>query len=296
MADGRIKLQALLILVAGAALCPAMNGHAFQKLLANAGAMEADPSSERPFAHEAPAIAPGTEKSKIPEVSVLRKGAAHKLPIEKTQLAQTKNKPTSMAKLATDTALIQGFQATVNSATSKVTSHVGSGVGGSTMGQAASTFSGLLGQRKPKLTYVWAVAHPASANLLREDVPQFSVNFSSVPGINPEEYEPAIVKLTPAQNSLRLVGATQGKEDAISSSAVDWEMYSGFVEDSVKIQSHKIGPGQYQISPASPLLPGEYGVVFRPVSSKKKFSGGDVSRYQGDGMMFDSVWSFQIPQ
>ena len=41
---------------------------------------------------------------------------------------------------------------------------------------------------------------------------------------------------------------------------------------------------------------GEYAVVLRPISKSKKFSGGDVARAQGDGMVFDSVWSFQIPQ
>lgn len=116
-----------------------------------------------------------------------------------------------------------------------------------------------------------------------------SVTFLSVPGINPDEFEPAIVKLTPAQNALRLVGATRGKEDALSNSAVEWEVYSGFLEDRVKIQSQKLGPGQYRISPASALLPGEYGVVLRPISKNKKFSGGDVARAQGEGLMFDSV-------
>jgi len=42
------------------------------------------------------------------------------------------------------------------------------------------------------------------------------------------------------------------------------------------------------------LVPGEYGVVLRPLSKSKKFSGGDVARAQGEGLMFDSVWSFQI--
>ena len=55
-----------------------------------------------------------------------------------------------------------------------------------------------------------------------------------------------------------------------------------------------VGPGQYQISSVTPLLPGEYGIVLRPVSKDKKFSGGDVARAQGDGLMFDAAWSFQV--
>ncbi|MBZ5700651.1 MAG: hypothetical protein LAN84_02255 [Acidobacteriia bacterium] len=353
IADRKMKLPVLLILVLSAALGPVMIGQESHKPLTNADvikmvknglpesviissiqssaarfdlspnglislhkagvsqktmdAMMAAGGSKPPAEAAAPSVAekappseaappPGKTKSRVPVVSIVQNGVAQKIPVEKTQLAQTKNKPTSMAKLATDTAMIQGLQATVNTATGEMARHVSSPVAGSALGQAgAGAFSSILGQRKPKVTYVWAIPNPASTNVLSTDAPQVSVNFSSVPGVNPDEFEPAIVKLTPAQNAFRLVGATQGKEDALSNSSVEWEIYSGFLEDHVKIQSQKLGPGQYQISPASPLLPGEYGVVLRPVSKSKKFSGGDVVRYQGEGMMFDSVWSFQVP-
>lgn len=241
-----------------------------------------------------PVPSPAKAKSRMPIVSILQNGAEQRLPLEKTQLAQTKNKPTSMGKMAADTAMVQGMQATMNTATSQVASHMGAA--GGTLGQVGGSFSSILGQRKPEITYVWGLRNPASAAVLSGDTPQVSVNFATVPGINPDEFEPALVKLTPAQNTCRLVGATRGKEDALSNSAVDWQIYSGFVEDRVKIQSQKLGPGQYQISPASALLPGEYGVVLRPISKAKKFSGGDVARAQGDGLMFDAVWSFQISE
>jgi len=237
---------------------------------------------------------PPQTKSKIPVVFLLQNGAWQKVTVEKAQLAQTKTKPTSMAKLAADTALIQGFQATMSSASAEVASHIGSRTAGSALGQAGGVFSGVLAQRKPKITYVWAIANPSSSNVLQEDTPEFAVSFAGVPGVNADDFEPAIVKLTPSQNAFRLVGATQGKEDATSSVSADWEIYSGFLEERVKVQSQKIGDGQYQISPASPLAAGEYAVVVRPTSKSKKFSGGDVARYQGEGMMFDSVWSFQV--
>lgn len=250
----------------------------------------ASPSGKTSPNESAPS--PTKTKSRMPVVSILQNGAEQRLPLEKTQLAQTKNKPTSMAKMAADAAMVQGMQATMNTATSQVASHMGAA--GGTLGQVGGAFSNILGQRKPETTYVWGLPNPASTSVLSEDTPQVSLNFATVPGINPDEFEPAIVKLTPAQNTCRLVGATRGKEDALSTSAVDWQIYSGFVEDRVKIQSQKLGPGHYQISPSSPLLPGEYGVVLRPISKGKKFSGGDVARAQGDGLMFDAVWSFQI--
>jgi hypothetical protein len=264
-----------------------------QAMMAASG--KGGPAAAPPVAAAAPtpAAPPAAKKSRLPAISIMQNGAEQKLPLEKTQLAQTKNKPVSMAKLAADTAMLQGMQATMNSATAQVASHLGS-MTGSTLGQVGGAFSGVLSQRKPEVTYVWGIANPISSTVLQTDTPQVSLDFSMVPGINPDEFEPALVKLTPAQNALRLVGATRGKEDALSSSATDWEIYSGFVEDRVKIQSQKLSPGHYQISPATPLLPGEYGVVLRPISKNKKFSGGDVARSQGDGLMFNSVWSFQV--
>ena len=76
--------------------------------------------------------------------------------------------------------------------------------------------------------------------------------------------------LTPAQNSCRLVGATQGEEDARSDNAVDWGVYSAFVEDRVLVNLEKVAEGDYNISPP-PLLPGEHAVVLRPVSKAKGF-------------------------
>jgi hypothetical protein len=129
---------------------------------------------------------------------------------------------------------------------------------------------------------------------LQTSSPAFSVDFANMPGVSPDEFEPAIVKLTPAQNTCRIVGATQGKENAQSSAAADWQIYSSFLEERVAVNAQKIKTGRYKISPSSPLLPGEYAVVLRPVSKSKTFSGGDVARGQGDGLMFDAVWSFQI--
>jgi hypothetical protein len=101
------------------------------------------------------------------------------------------------------------------------------------------------------------------------------------------------VKLTPAQNTCRIVGATQAKADASASPAADWQVYSHYLEERVKADPQKLGAGKFNLS-TTQLLPGEYGLVLRPVSKDKKFSGGEVARAQGDGLMFDAIWTFQI--
>lgn len=255
-------------------------------------AAAAAPESAPPPAQPTPAAAP--TQSIMPTVSVMLNGASQQLALEKTQLAETKTKPTSMTSLAADSVVTQAMQAGVNTATMSAVSHMNSMAGASTIEQAGGIFSSVMARRKPTVTYVWGVPGPASSNILPTLSPLFAVNFSNTPGVNPEDFEPAIVKLTPAQNTCRIVGATQGKEDMSASATSDWQIYSKFLEERVTVNAQKMGKGQYQLSPSSALLPGEYAIVLRPISKSKKFSGGDVARAQGDGLMFDSVWSFQI--
>jgi hypothetical protein len=240
------------------------------------------------------ADAPPVSKSRMPKLYLQKGSALQELPLEKTQLAETKAKPSSMKSLAGDSAVTQAMTAGVNTATYSAATHMNSGIGGSTVQQAGGIVSGIMSRRKPTVTYVWGVPNPASTNVLQTLSPAFSVDFSRTPGINAADYEPAIVKLTPAQNTCRIVGATEGKEDARSSPAADWQVYSHFLEERVPVKSEKLEAGKYKISPAAELFFGEYAVVLRPISRSKKFSGGDVARAQGDGLMFDALWTFKI--
>jgi hypothetical protein len=232
----------------------------------------------------------------MPKVYVVRAGASQELPLEKTHLAETKAKPSSMKSLAADSAVTQAMQAGIDTAAYGTAVHMNSAIAGASVAQAGGVFSGIMAHRQPKVTYVWGVAGPASATVLKTIVPEFRVDFSRTPGINPDDYEPAMVKLTPAQNSCRIVGATQGNEDEGSSAAADWRIYSHFLEERVASKPDKIKSGEYKLSAGSELLPGEYAVVLRPVSKEKTFSGGDIARGQGDGLMFDALWSFQIAE
>ncbi len=242
---------------------------------------------------EAPPAIPQS-KSRMPKLNVMNAGSTRELPLEKTQLAETKTKPSSMKSLASDSVVTQAMQSGVNEAAMNASMHMNSGIGGESVQQAGSIFSTVMAHRQPKTTYVWGVPGPASSNVLQSASPAFTIDFSRVLGVTPDDYAPAIVKLTPAQNTCRIIGATQGKADARSSPAADWQIYSNFLEERVNSQVQKLAPGKYKISPASELAAGEYGVVLRPVTKTKPFSGGDVARGQGDGLMFDAIWTFQI--
>lgn len=232
-------------------------------------------------------------KTRMPRVQIMQGSTSQDLKLEKTQLAQTKNKPSSMKNLAADSVVTQAMQAGINTASWDMAAHMNSAVGGSTVQTAGSIVSGMLAHRPPTVTYVWGVPGPASSNVLHTVTPTFSVDYSRAAGVNPEDFEPAVVKLTPAQNTCRIVGATQGRADAGASPAADWQVYSHYLEEPVTVTPQKLGPGKYRITTPE-LAPGEYGLVLRPISKTKKFSGGDVARAQGDGLMFDAIWTFQI--
>jgi hypothetical protein len=189
-------------------------------------------------------------KSHMPKLYVTNGGASQELALEKTQLAETKTKPSSMKSLAGDSAVTQAMQSGINTAAYSAATHINSGIGGSAVQQAGSVFSGVLSHRTPTVTYVWGVPSPTSTNVLQTVSPSFALDFSRAIGINADDYEPTIVKLTPAQNTCRIVGATQGKADLRSSPAADWQMYSHFLEERVSTRAEKLSPGK----PACRLL------------------------------------------
>ena len=225
-------------------------------------------------------------------VTVLN-GGKGELAREKTQLAQTKTKSSSLGGLAADSAVNQGFQQGMNVAAWKAWEHGGGYGSYAGVNAAGSVMSGIMGHRKPTVTYVWALPGPASSTTLGS-TPSFDVAFSAIPGVNEEEYEPQIVKLTPTTNNWRLVGASQGKADTMQDSSANWEAYSSYVEEKVPASANKLGAGHVQISPSSPLSAGQYGVVLRPRSKSKRFAGTDVANDQGEGLMLDSIFSFAV--
>jgi hypothetical protein len=257
-------------------------------------------SSRRSAGATTPAAspAPAATVQGQPAVRILS-GASGKpeiqIPLEKTQLAQTKSKATSLNAMAGESAMNQTMQNGINTVTSQATSRAGT-FGSIAGGPAGGLLNGLATQRKPQaVTYIWAVTGLTSSTQIDAGPASFAVSLAGVPGVNPEEYEPAIIKLTPTTaGSWRLAGATQGKEGAGTSAAMDWPVYSGFIEDRVALKATRTGPGLFQIAAAAALIPGDYAVVLRPVSKEKRFSGVDIARNQGDGTMFNSIWTFAV--
>jgi len=228
-----------------------------------------------------------------PLVVLIQHEARQNLTLERTRLIQTTAKSRSLAALAKDQALNQSLRAGMSEALSRTSdSMAGAAAGGVARGMAGVLMSGARSAPKD-VTYVWAL-QGASSETSTIDAPGFEVSLGPARGVRADEYVPALVKLTPTTNSWRLVGATEGKEGAGARMALNWPIYSAFVEDRVPLQVKNVESGNWQVSVTAPLPPGEYALVLRPQSKNKQFAGQDVARNQGDGLLFNSAWSFTV--
>ena len=124
-------------------------------------------------------------KSRMPRLIVVQGNSTQELKLEKTQLAETKTKPSSMKALAADSAVTQAMQAGVGTATYAAATHMNSGIGGSTVQQAGSIFSGVMSHRTPTVTYVWGVPGPASEQCSAEHKAQLHARLFSHPRNQP---------------------------------------------------------------------------------------------------------------
>ncbi len=229
-----------------------------------------------------------------PYVQLLEEKAKRTIAVERAQIASAKTKNQDLSSLAAEGVVFQALQGLAAEAAAQAAARSGSSAAGSWGGTASGVVGGLFKKRTPTVTYVWGVVGRTSSTVLPTSTLKFEMAYDAVAGVNAQEYAPVLVKLVPAKNDFRLVGAAKGKEDASQSATPDWELYSSFVEEKIPATLKQSAPGRCELAPAAPLPPGEYALVLRPVARNKKFSGTDLSNNQGEGMLFNSVWTFSV--
>lgn len=144
------------------------------------------------------------------------------------------------------------------------------------------------------ITSLWGLPGKSSNNLAVSSLPKFEVNFADIPGVNPDEFEPRMVKLNPTKENWRLLGVTQMKETPSTGQSPAWPSYSSFLEEPVPAKTVKLLAGQVLITPEESLEAGQYAVVLRPRFKDKRFSGEAITKSQGEGALFNAAWSFAI--
>jgi hypothetical protein len=231
-----------------------------------------------------------------PTVVALQGASKLNLTAEATQIVQTKTKPTSLSALAADQALDQALQVGTQVA-QQAMAKTGATMALTALNPGAALVSGFLAHRakQAKVTYVWALGGGSSSANTGGNTPSFEVNYAGLPGVNAEQFEPVIVKLSPTpQANFRLVGATEAATTAEQSTQQDWPIYSSFVEDRVNAKVEKLGTGHAKVTPDAAMNPGEYAVALRPVDKSHKFSGEEVGKNQAEGLLFNYAWAFSV--
>jgi hypothetical protein len=172
---------------------------------------------------------------------------------------------------------------------------MGAGPGGMMAMSAFSMASGFMpGMRPgaPKVTYVWGLPGRTSAHSLEDINPIFELTYGDIPGVDPDAYEPAVLRLVQTKDNYRLVGATQMKMTAKNMrSGGGPENGKWISEDRWPSHCNKEERGFYVLRVDRPLEPGEYAVVLRPVKGYKDASSG----LGGHAQVFYSVWDFSVP-
>ncbi len=172
---------------------------------------------------------------------------------------------------------------------------MGAGPAGMMAMSAFSMASGFMpGMRPgaPKMTYVWGLPGHKSARELADNNPMFELNYGDIPGVDPDAYEPIVLKLIQSKDNYRLVGATQMKMTAKNMRNGGGPENGKWIdEDRWPCHASKEERGFYILRLDSPLEPGEYAVVLRPVKGYKTQSSG----LGGHAQVFYSVWDFSIP-
>ena len=117
--------------------------------------------------------------------------------------------------------------------------------------------------------------------------PKFEISFADIVGIDPDQYEPTIVRLVQSKDNWRLVGASKVKMTEMAQGYPE----SQIAEERLAARLNKLSPGHAVLEPQKPLDAGEYAVVLHPLHKKKKGSLGGGSEAQ----VFYSVWDFSVP-
>jgi hypothetical protein len=158
----------------------------------------------------------------------------------------------------------------------------------------AATLGGLFGTDDGKRTAVWALASPSAGRALATGT-VFEIEFAHIPGVDPDQYRPAIVRLVPTTDNYRLVAAakTEGsKAGALPSEPI--------LEELVATKLTRIARGHYRVSADGALNPGEYALVLRPIIQderrKRRLPEASLGELLGGGtsQILYLTWDFSV--
>ena len=145
------------------------------------------------------------------------------------------------------------------------------------VGGIATTLGGLFHPGSQEHMAIWALTGTAAPRDIGMS-PTFEVEFGHIPGVDPDQYQPAIVRLVPTKDNYRLIAAAK-TTSAKSGAPPDGPI----VEEPVVTQLKQLGRGHYRAA-ASTLPSGEYALVLRPIDKDER---GRRKRHKGEASLGD---------
>jgi hypothetical protein len=143
------------------------------------------------------------------------------------------------------------------------------------------------------ITYVWAVDGASTDRVITERRPTLVVKYDAAPGISPDDFTPAIVRLVGTPAGTRVMSAMRARVDQSKRSVLDWDVARELKQEVVKATVELADRGIASVRPDTDLEPGSYAVVMRPAGNKK-FSGASVLSPNKDGRAFGICWVFSV--
>jgi hypothetical protein len=131
----------------------------------------------------------------------------------------------------------------------------------------------------------------ADVRVMAEPRPTIVVRYDAAPGISPDDFVPAIVRLVGTPTGPRVVSAMRGRVDSASRTVADWNVEKDLKQEIVRSTTEATARGLVKLTPEADLEPGEYAVVMRPTGNKS-FAGSNVLSPAEDGRVFGIAWVF----
>lgn len=138
----------------------------------------------------------------------------------------------------------------------------------------------------PGTAHTWALPGRTSSFSMPTASPKFEIEFADIPGVDPDAYEPVLVKLIQTKDNWRLVSSSKDKFDKHGN-----DTRSVKTEDKTPLNINVLGRGHLEVSPAAALGPGEYGLVLHSKKSVKELAGTPANNTEA---IFSSVWDFSV--
>lgn len=158
----------------------------------------------------------------------------------------------------------------------------------------ANEIGGLFRSNDPSTTAVWALPG-ASAGRVLEPGGELEIEFGSIPGVNPDEYRPAVVQLVPTMDNFRVVGAAKTKVSDLDAGVPT----EPIIEESIAARADRLDRGRYLIQLDESIAPGEYALVLRPTERDERKRRNDptsLGELLGSGAsdVLYTTWDFSV--